>query len=295
MCLLIALFQVVDDAPLIVAANRDELYARPAVTMTVLRDGDGDGGTSGGSRRPRVLGGRDELAGGTWLAVNEHGVVAGLTNQPGGSGRDPGKKSRGELPLAFAAYRTAAEAVAAETPRLDPADYHPCWLLVGDRDTLFSVGLAGGTQPGVTQLPAGSYVLENRPLGTLTAKTARVTAMVADERARHAAAGTETDTTAAAALAAVLSDHRPAVENPPGAPPAPGATGRVRPPEVSAACVHTPTYGTRSAMIVTIPVSSLPRLRVADGPPCEVPFQDVTSRWARTPGGRGQDRDPAGR
>ena len=65
MCLLIALFQVVDDAPLIVAANRDEQFTRPAVTMTVLRE-----------RDPRVLGGRDELAGGTWLAVNEHGVVA---------------------------------------------------------------------------------------------------------------------------------------------------------------------------------------------------------------------------
>ena len=33
---------------------------------------------------PRILGGRDEVAGGTWLAVNEHGVVAGLTNQPAG-------------------------------------------------------------------------------------------------------------------------------------------------------------------------------------------------------------------
>src|ERR1700689_1191804 len=103
--------------------------------MTVLRD-----------RDPRVLGGRDELAGGTWLAVNEHGVVAGLTNQPVASGRDPSKRSRGELPLAFAAYRTAAEAVAAVTARLDPSGYNPCWLLVGDREALFSVGLAGGTR-----------------------------------------------------------------------------------------------------------------------------------------------------
>jgi uncharacterized protein with NRDE domain len=292
-CLLIALFRVVDDAPLIIAANRDELYARPTVTMTVLHDGFGG--------HPRVLGGRDEQAGGTWLAVNEHGVVAGLTNQPADSGRDPSKKSRGELPLAFTGYRTAAEAVAAETPKLKPSDYNPCWLLVGDRDTLFSVGLAGGTQPDVTQLPPGAHVLENRPLGTPTAKTAQVTAMIAAERARHAAAPPETETgtenaaTAAAALAAVLSDHRPAVENPPAAPPAPGATGRVRPPELSAACVHTPTYGTRSAMIVTVPVSGLPGLRVADGSPCEVPFADVTGLWARTAQRPGQDGDPARR
>ena len=78
MCLLIAMFGVVPDAPLIVAANRDERFDRPAVPITVLRE-----------RRPRILGGRDELAGGTWLAVNEHGVVAGLTNQPSFNGRDP--------------------------------------------------------------------------------------------------------------------------------------------------------------------------------------------------------------
>ena len=273
MCLLIALFGVVDDAPLMVAANRDELYARPAVTLTVLHAGD--------DRHPRVLGGRDELAGGTWLAVNEHGVVAGLTNQPAGSGRDPSKRSRGELPLAFAAYRTAAEAVEAETARLDPLDYNPCWLLVGDRDTLFSVGLAAGPRPAVTELPPGPHILENRPFGTPTAKTAQVTAMVAEQRVRIAAGSPETVATAADALAAVLSDHRPAAAPPASAaPPAPGATGGVRPPELSAACVHTSRYGTRSAMIVTVPPAGLPRLRVADGPPCEVPFQDATSLWA---------------
>jgi uncharacterized protein with NRDE domain len=278
-CLLIALFQVVDDAPLIIAANRDEQFARPAVTLTVLSAGD--------DRHPRVLGGQDELAGGTWLAVNEHGVIAGLTNQPVTPGRDPSKRSRGELPLAFTAYRTAAEAVAAEAPRLNPSDYNPCWLLVGDRESLFSVGLRGGTRPDVTRLPPGPHILENRPLGTPTAKTAQVTAMVAEQRASHAAGGPETAATAADALAAVLSDHRPAESSPPAAAPAPGATGRVRPPELSAACVHTGPYGTRSAMIVTVPPAGPPRLRVADGPPCQVPFEDASRLWA--------SRDPARR
>jgi uncharacterized protein with NRDE domain len=276
-CLLIALFQVSGDAPLIVAANRDELFARPAVPMTVLRE-----------RDPRVLGGRDEQAGGTWLAVNEHGVVAGLTNQPAPHGRDASKRSRGELPLAFTACRTAADAVRDVVPELDPERYNPCWMLVGDRESLFSVGLAGGRQPAVTQLGPGRHVLENRPFGTPTAKTAQVSAMVAQV---PAAAG---PAAAADALASVLSDHRPAADPPPApppaaAPPAPGATGGTRPPELSAACVHTPTYGTRSAMIITVSADGPPRLRVADGPPCEVPFRDATGLWA------GADRDPARR
>ena len=73
--------------PLVVAANRDERLDRPAHSLCVLRE-----------HAPRILGGRDDLAGGTWLAVNEHGVVAGLTNRPSPGGRDPTKRSRGELP-----------------------------------------------------------------------------------------------------------------------------------------------------------------------------------------------------
>src|SRR2546430_6977617 len=105
------------------AANRDELYARPAIPMTTLRD-----------HGPRVLGGRDELAGGTWLAVNEHGVVAGLTNKPSPAGRDATKRSRGEIPLAFAAYPSAAEAVESACARLEPAADNPCWALVRGRE-----------------------------------------------------------------------------------------------------------------------------------------------------------------
>jgi uncharacterized protein with NRDE domain len=268
-CLLIALYGVVPGAPLIVAANRDEFYHRPAVTMTTLRD-------SG----PRVLGGRDELAGGTWLAVNEHGVVAGLTNQPAPSRhRDLTKRSRGELPLAFTAYDSAEEAVTRVCATLDPAAYNPCWLLVGDRRALFSIGLAparaDGPRPVVERLPPGVHVLENLPLRAPSAKVDQVTAMVTRELAARENQG---QAGAVDALAAVLRDHRPAVTAP--EPPAqPG--GRARPPAMTAACVHTEEleYGTRSALIVTVPAAGTPRLRVADGPPCQAPLTDMTALW----------------
>ena len=166
-CLLIALSGVVPGVPLLIAANRDEMYQRPADPITVLR-----------AAQPRILGGRDELAGGTWLAVNEHGVVAGLTNQPTGA-RDPAKRSRGELPLAFAAYPDAKTAVTEVCARLDPAAYNPCWMLVGDRHALFSVDLSGGHRAGVEELPPGRYVLENAPLRQPSAKQQRVAGLVA--------------------------------------------------------------------------------------------------------------------
>jgi uncharacterized protein with NRDE domain len=254
-CLLIALFGVVPDVPLLIAANRDEIYQRPADPITVLR-----------AAQPRILGGRDEQAGGTWLAVNEHGVVAGLTNQPTGA-RDPAKRSRGELPLAFAAYPDAKTATTEVCARLDPADYNPCWLLVGDRDTLFSVDLSGGHRAGVEELPPGRYVLENAPLRQPSAKQRRVAGLVA------ALGESGLD---GAGLAGVLRDHQPA-----SGPEPPGPGRLARPAELTAACVHTERYGTRSAMIVSVGQAGEPRVSVAAGPPCVTPLLDVTGMWAR--------------
>jgi uncharacterized protein with NRDE domain len=91
MCLLVVVSRLDPAAPLVLGANRDERMDRPAVAATVLRP-----------VGPRIIGGLDEETGGTWLALNEHGVVAGLTNRPSPDGRDPSKRSRGELPLALA-------------------------------------------------------------------------------------------------------------------------------------------------------------------------------------------------
>jgi uncharacterized protein with NRDE domain len=267
-CLLIAAFGTEPEAPLIIAANRDERLDRPAVAMTVLRE-----------RGPRILGGRGLLAGGTWLAVNEHGVVAGLTNQPSAGGRDPGKKTRGELPLAFAEHSSAADGVAAVCAELDPAQYNPCWLLVGDRSALFFVGIGSGRTPDVDQLEPGLHVLENAPLSARSAKAELVRRLAAEEFAARPGQGAAGRL---AAMEAVLRSHDPAVPEP-----RTDETGRVWPPEISAPCVHTSAYGTRSAMTVVVPPAGLPVVRVADGRPCTHPFLDATGLWSQ-----GHDRYP---
>jgi uncharacterized protein with NRDE domain len=263
--LLIAMFGVLPDAPLIVAANRDERYERPAVAMTVLRE-----------REPRILGGRDLQAGGTWLAVNEHGVLAGLTNTPSPAGRDPAKRSRGELPLAFAGYTDATQAVDRVTAQLDPASYNPCWLLVGDRAALFFIAIGDGPGPQVQRLEPGMHVLENAPLQPMSAKVRHIAALVGEARASQGQ-GNETVENVVAALAAVLPDHSPAPQVA-GEPPVLYA-GREMPAELSAACVHTATYGTRSSAIVTVPVAGLPRVLAADGPPCTTALLDRSELW----------------
>jgi uncharacterized protein with NRDE domain len=244
------------DLPLVVAANRDERLDRPATPMAVLRDD------------PLTIGGRDELAGGTWLAVNEAGVVAGLTNRPVPDGRDPTKHSRGELSLALTAYRDAEVAVAALQDTVDPGDYNPAWLLVGDRTALFAVEVGDGPRIAVKALGPGVHILENRPFGAASPKVTAVRGLLGDVVDCSPAALT-------ARLAGVLADH--SVPPVPGDP-APGT--RPRPPETEAACVHGEHYGTRWSAIVRVPADEQapPGMAFADGPPCRAPFEDAGFR-----------------
>ena len=85
MCLLICVRG--EDGSMLLAANRDERYDRPA-RGPFLWPG-----------RAGIFAGRDELAGGTWLAVSGRGIVAAVTNRPTGGGEDPARPTRGELPL----------------------------------------------------------------------------------------------------------------------------------------------------------------------------------------------------
>src|SRR5215469_7672176 len=143
MCLLVVASRIVPDEPLIVGANRDEVLDRPSTSIALLSAGP-----------PRVLGGRDELSGGTWLAVNRDGVCAGLTNQPLGDAKDPTKRSRGELPLAAARCPTAREGVDLLVHEFDPAAYNGAWMLVGDPTSLWFVDFTG-TEVAVAELPRG--------------------------------------------------------------------------------------------------------------------------------------------
>ena len=261
MCLLIVLAQTHPGLPLVVAANRDERFDRAAVAMSVLREAG-----------PRTLGGQDLVAGGTWLAVNEAGVVAGLTNRP--ATKDPARRSRGELPIALTAHTSAAAAAEALASDFRPADYNPAWLLVGDRETAYAIDMTGGEAPRIRQLSPGAHVLENRPLEAASSKTDHVRSLLAGTQGLD-------EEELVSALQAVLSDHR----IPAGLAAAHEAGIEGVPPEVKAACVHTELYGTRWSGIVTVPAdpASPPRVRYADGPACRSRYQDATPRWCVTP------------
>lgn len=120
MCSIILHFD--PDAPwsMVIGANRDEMAGRP--WRAPARHWDD---------HPHVMAGIDEEAGGTWMGVNDDGVMAAVLNRPGSLGPAAGKRSRGGLPLealSHAEAKDAAEALA----HLDGRAYRSFNLVVAD-------------------------------------------------------------------------------------------------------------------------------------------------------------------
>lgn len=88
MCTILLGYRVFAGSPLVVLANRDEIYTRPTQAAGYWQD------------HPYIYAGRDLISGGTWLGVTTSGRFAAVTNY-----RDPaakvGQHSRGELVAGF--------------------------------------------------------------------------------------------------------------------------------------------------------------------------------------------------
>lgn len=136
---------------LVVAANRDEFFARPSAPAAFWSDA------------PQVCAGRDLEAGGTWLGSSRNQRFAALTNFREGRQPGDGWRSRGELVAAFLSGSAAPlDYLAGVADRA--ADYNGFNLFVGDSDTLAYYANRGGQPP--RSLAAGIYGLSNHLLDT---------------------------------------------------------------------------------------------------------------------------------
>ena len=133
---------------MVFAANRDELHARPTAAADWWSD------------HPHILGGRDLLAGGTWLAVDQGGRLAAVTNVPATEG-GTFEKSRGHLVTGYLAGKRSADAFFSRLGT-ESETYGPYNLLVFDGvDFHYS-----SNQAATQRLSPGTYAVSNAPLGT---------------------------------------------------------------------------------------------------------------------------------
>ena len=156
MCLILFAYNVHPSYRFILAANRDEFYARPSAPADFW------------SKHPHVLAGLDLKEKGTWLGVTKEGKFAAITNY-----RDPASwkaqaPSRGKLVSRFLTGLSGAgqylKKISAQA-----LQYNGFNLLLGDTDELFVYSNRGEAQ----RLSAGIYGLSNRLLDTPWPKVKR--------------------------------------------------------------------------------------------------------------------------
>ncbi|MCL2524249.1 MAG: NRDE family protein [Betaproteobacteria bacterium] len=142
MCLIVVGWQAHPDYPLVVAANRDEFYARPTADAAPWFDA------------PDIFGGIDLEAGGTWLGIRRDGRFAAVTNvrEPG---MGKGERSRGLLARDFLLGGAAALDYAAG---VDDQLYAGFNLLLSDGGQLV---YCSNRDAAPRLLPPGIYGLSN--------------------------------------------------------------------------------------------------------------------------------------
>jgi uncharacterized protein with NRDE domain len=142
---------------LVIAANRDEFFDRPAAPLGWWR-------TSAST--PWLLGGRDLSAGGTWMALSEHGRVGMLTNVRQPSQQRPDAPSRGALVTDWLEGRETT------TPGHNPFN------LIGG-DLLSSRWWWRSDRQAATPLATGVHALSNAALNTPWPKVQRLSGAMA--------------------------------------------------------------------------------------------------------------------
>jgi len=260
MCTLILGLGILGPGSLLLGANRDESPERPTAGPGVLVE------------RPRVVGGRDLVSGGTWLAVREGRFISALMNRrpiPGDT-RDPGTlRSRGLLCLDAAAQGPPLDAPSAidpgtgepHPPHLDAAlrllhagAYAHCTLVGVGLDAGWAIHAGHGGDPKVAPIVSGWHVITHRELDDPDEpRTRRLL-----ERLGGATPGTVDE--AFTFLGNLLRGH-----------------GEGGDPPV---CLHHARFPTVSSSLLALGAVGAPRYLHAPGPPCVTPYEDFSSLLA---------------
>lgn len=254
MCTLIVGVHVAGPGTLLLGANRDESPERATLGPGVLVE------------RPRIVGGRDLLSGGTWLAVREGRFVSALLNRRPLSHdhRDPSTlRSRGLLCLDAAAAGPPLGSPLAIDPgtgesrprgfdaalRLLHSDaYAHCTLVGLEENGGWAIHAGHGAAPEVAWISDGWHVLTHQELDDITEpRTRRLLDQLGGVRPGNLDEAFEL-------LARLLRGHGDS-----GGPPV---------------CLHRERFPTVSSTLISIGPPERRRYLHAEGPPCVTPYLD---------------------
>jgi hypothetical protein len=144
--MLAILYRVAKNTPILLAANREEIVTRPTQFPKIQ------------SGNPRIVCGTDKQAGGTWLGVNQFGLLVTVTNRA--RVRAPLEpRSRGLLCRDLLDVRTAREAAELARKELSTGRYAGANYLCADGK--FAAVVYGGHRVEVVELEPGLHTLSS--------------------------------------------------------------------------------------------------------------------------------------
>ncbi len=223
MCLILFAWQAHPEYSLVIAANRDEYFHRPAAPAHFWPD------------RPHILAGRDLEQNGTWLGVDTRGRIAALTNFRNPGERNAAAPSRGLLVSELLGASQPTEAYL-DGLAASGLQYNGFNLLVSDRRTLWHYSNRGGAAEVIAP---GVHGLSNHLLNTTWPKVeagkARLRQLISREFDPAEILGLLDDTGVAADD--VLPDT---------------GIGLERERKLSAARIVGPGYGTRCSTVLLV-------------------------------------------
>lgn len=232
MCLIVFAWRVIPGVPVIAAANRDEFYDRPAAPAAPWPE------------NPNVIAGRDLEHGGSWMGVTREGPdgpkFAALTNIRAPQDVRPEAPSRGALVADFLKGSLSAAAYL-ELVKERGDIYNGYNLVLGDRSALYWYSNRAGEDPRNGQpLEAGRiYGISNGLLDAPWPKVTRTKAQFASLLCQ----GAPED-----AYFEMLADTTRAPDMRLPETGVPIDLERV----LSAVCIETPGYGTRTSTVVKL-------------------------------------------
>ncbi len=242
MCTLTLAWQVFDEAPVAVAANRDEALDRESLPPGRYSEG------------PRAIAPRDADAGGTWIGYNEFGVFAGITNRWNDADL-AGDRSRGLLVADVLGAESAAEAASIVEEATTTDEYEGFYLVIAD--ALDAICFRWDGDLDRTAFAPGVHVVVNVAVDddvdipSIRQDVARQQAKNARQvRQELAAESDESVTDWLDRAGDVLGDHEYGV------------------------CIHENGFGTRSSSLIAIGEET--RYWFTPGPPCETEYEPVS-------------------
>jgi len=232
MCLIVFAWKVLPGVPLIAVANRDEFYDRPAAPAAPWPG------------HPQVFAGRDLKFGGSWMGVTQQGAhgprFAALTNIRAPGERRVDAPSRGALVADYLCGALSAEQYIAQIPGQADA-YNGFNLVLGDREQMlwFSNRASDDPRNGQPLEPGRIYGISNGLLDDPWPKVLRTKAQFASLLCQGAPEDAYfemlADTTRAPDMRLPDTGIELDMER-----------------NLSAVCIETPGYGTRTSTVVTL-------------------------------------------